>query len=149
MSLNRPESPCDEDGDSKAKKIRDIIARGYLRGIRGVSCEDKDNIPCIIPQVKDILTFDEQKPLQQCSTASQYNCMRSRMVSASKKGMTKKKCKNTIVTAKCEDKVHAWTVVSTICNFLISKKSFLHSGRQERHNTAVDQLGGQKDSEHH
>ena len=72
--MNRPESPCHGDGHSEAKEVRDNTAKGYLHGIDGeIECPNVNDIPCMIPQAKDLLTSEEQKSLNQCSTLLQYN----------------------------------------------------------------------------
>ena len=91
VALNRPESPCNGDGDSESKALRDNIARGYLHG--ETECQNFNDIPCMIPQVQDLLTSDEKKSLHPCSTLLQYNCMKQRLLYSFKHSIeTVKKC---------------------------------------------------------
>ena len=102
--MNRPESPCDGDGNSEAKEVRDNTVKGYLHGIGGdMECQTVNDIPCMIPHAKDLLTFDEQKSLKQCSTLLQYNCMFGRIRSAVKHAhKSVKKCATSSVSVGYE-----------------------------------------------
>ena len=102
--MNRPESPCNGDGNSEAKQIRDTTVKDYLHGIEGeIECRNSNAIPCMIPQVKDLLTLDEQKSLHQCSTLLQYNCMLERIILSSKHWQkTLKKCTTSSVSVGYE-----------------------------------------------
>ena len=102
--MNRPESPCQEDGDGESKVKRDYIARGYLHGFEGeTECQNFNGIPCMIPQVQDLLTSDEKKPLHPCSTLIQYNCMKQRLSFTVKDSIeTVKKCSTPSVSVEVE-----------------------------------------------
>ena len=80
VTLDRPESPCQGEGYSESGALRDYTARGYLHGHQGeTECQNFHGIPCMIPQVQDLLTSDEKKSLHPCSTLVQYNCMKQRL----------------------------------------------------------------------
>ena len=75
VSLSRPSSQCNED-NSQAKMFRKGLKDIYLNGME---CQNTERIPCMIPQVKNMLTLDEQKDLQPCLSWAQYNCMLMRL----------------------------------------------------------------------
>ena len=104
MTLNRDKSPCSEEG-SEIQDIRDKTAKGYLHEMEGdvmPECQNVHDIPCLIPQAKDLLTLDERKSLRQCSTMSQYKCMYSRLYSVKHAQESVPKCTTTSASVKYE-----------------------------------------------
>ena len=76
VAINRQKSPCYEDSSS-SKYMRKGYSNMYLNGKQ---CRNISGVPCMIPQVKDLLSLDEQKLLQPCSSWYQYNCMLMRLM---------------------------------------------------------------------
>ena len=140
--MNRPESPCDGDGNSEAKEVRDNTVKGYLHGIGGdMECQNVNDIPCMIPQAKDLLTSDEQKSLNQCSTLLQYNCMFQTMWSSAKHAQKSvKKCTTSSVSVGYDtyddaSAVRKSTIIALRC---IQILIFMYSGWHECYNNAYD-----------
>ena len=109
ITLNRATAPCQEYEGSKIKTMHNYYVQAYLNGSKGgsmpVECKNVKNIPCMLPQVKNMLRPDEQKGLGQCSTWSQYVCMRARIGVGRWKGYVNshKKCTTRSISINSQD----------------------------------------------
>ena len=84
VKLNRPRTQCSEE-NSQAQSLKNGLGNLY---INGTECQDVSGIPCMIPQAETLVTSDDRKHLQTCSSWYQYNCMLSRLFPAMKNIVT-------------------------------------------------------------